>query len=461
MNNRKELKKTMGVKDYFFLAFGIYGGAAWITTLGGWLKHGPIASILGFIICGLMLMPIGLVYGDLTSKMPVAGGEIAFAYKAFGPFIATMTGWFLALAYIIVCPYEAISVSLVIEYMFPSFKVLPLYTIRGYTIYLPSLIVGISLSLLFTYLNYKGVKFTKIFQTVVSTTIIILVIVFLILSIYKGSINNIKPYFVPDENNFISIFKVLSMAPFFLAGFDAIPLAAEEAKDNRSIKKIGTIIILAIAVGVLFYCTTTLATSLINPWQKTVSSSMPTLYAFTSAFGSKFKNLVMSCAILGLLSTWNGCFFAGTRILFAMGRGGLLPSKLGKLHPKYNTPYLAALFTGFVSILGPFIGKSGLIPAVNIGALAFVITWLSISLSAIKLEKENLFVKRIATFVCLFILSIILIPYFPSSLSWPTEWVLLGVWIVIGISMYFFILNKDGKMTKEEQAYQILGKYNR
>ncbi|MCW7999919.1 hypothetical protein CFK35_18820, partial [Clostridium sp. cpc1] len=147
--------------------------------------------------------------------------------------------------------------------------------------------------------------------------------------------------------------------------------------------------------------------------------------------------------------------------LFAMGRGGLLPNKLGKLHPKYNTPYLAALFTGFVSILGPFIGKSGLIPAVNIGALAFVITWLSISLSAIKLEKENLFMKRIATFVCLFILSIILIPYFPSSLSWPTEWVLLGVWIVIGISMYFFILNKDGRMTKEEQAYQILGKYNR
>lgn len=459
--DRKELEKTMGIKDYFFLAFGIYGGAAWITTLGGWLKYGPIASILGFVICGLILIPIGLVYGDLTSKMPLAGGEIAFSYKAFGPFIGTMTGWFLALAYIIVCPYEAISVSLVIEYMSPSFKVLPLYTIKGYTIYLPSLIVGTSFSILFTYLNYKGVRFRKIFQTVVSTTIIVLVIVFLILSIHKGNMDNVRPYFALDENNFISIFKVLSMAPFFLAGFDAIPLAAEEAKDNRSIKKIRAIIILAIAVGVLFYCVTTLATSLINPWQETVNSSMPTLYAFTNAFGSKFKNLVMFCAILGLLSTWNGCFFAGTRILFAMGRGGLLPGKLGKVHPKYNTPYLAVLFTGFISILGPFIGKPGLIPAVNIGALAFVITWLSISLSAIKLGKKNLFIKKIATFVCLFILSIILIPYFPSSLSWPTEWIFLGAWISIGMGIYFFIANKYRKMSKEEQDYQILGKYNR
>lgn len=139
----------------------------------------------------------------------------------------------------------------------------------------------------------------------------------------------------------------------------------------------------------------------------------------------------------------------------------MLPGKLGKVHPKYNTPYLAVLFTGFISILGPFIGKPGLIPAVNIGALAFVITWLSISLSAIKLEKENLFIKKIATFVCLFILSIILIPYFPSSLSWPTEWIFLGAWISIGMGIYFFIANKYRKMSKEEQDYQILGKYNR
>lgn len=469
-NKRNQLAKEMEFKDFFFLAFGIYAGAAWITTLGGWLKNGPMASILGFAICGVLLIPIGFAYAELTPAMPVAGGEIAFSYKAFGPFAATFTGWFLALAYIIVCPYEAISVSLVLEYMFPSLRMLPLYTIGGSTIYLTTLIIGIILSIMFIYLNYRGVKFTKIFQTFVSTIIIILVVGFLFLSIEKGSVENMKPFFNPNEAKFSSVFSVLGMAPFFLAGFDAIPLAAEEAKDNLSLKKIGRIIILAIVVGVFFYSLTTVATSLVNPWQDTVGQSIPTLYAFEHAFGEVLSNVVMVCALFGLLSTWNGCFFAGTRILFAMGRGGLLPRVFGKVHSKHKTPYIAVIFIGIVSLIGPFVGKSGLIPAVDVGALAFVIAWLSVSLCSVKLRKTNPQMERpykmpggiymgiLSTAICIFMLSMILVPGAPSALIWPTEWIVLGIWIALGIFIYFFITKKETKnMTLEEREYLIFG----
>jgi len=469
---RNELAKEMGFMDFFFLAFGIYGGVAWITTLGGWLQHGPVAAIWGFIICGIMLIPIGLAYAELTPAIPVAGGEVAFAYKAFGPFAATITGWFLSLAYIIVCPYEAISTSLVLEYIFPGLKSAALYTVGGYTIYLPTLIIGIVLSLLFTYINYKGVKFAKVFQTVASAIMAIMVLSFLFLSVKKGSVENMKPLFNPSETKFAAIFAVLGMAPFFLAGFDAIPQAAEEAKDGLAAKKIGNAILLAIFVGIAFYTLTTVAVALTNPWQDTVEQSLPTLYAFENAFSGGVRNTVMFCALLGLLTTWNGCFIAGTRVLFALGRGGLIPKAFGKVHPEYKTPYVAVIFTGIITLIGPFVGKSGLIPAVDVGALAFVIAWLAVSLSVIKLRKTHPDMERpykmpggigtgiLAVIVCIFVLGLMLVPGAPSALAWPTEWIVLGVWIVLGLLFYFFVTKKDAKnMTLEEQKYQILGKY--
>ncbi|MDI3541056.1 MAG: basic amino acid/polyamine antiporter, family [Thermosediminibacterales bacterium] len=471
---RNTLAKEMSYKDFFFLAFGIYAGVAWVVTLGLWLQHGPLSSFLGFFLCGLILIPVGMAYGELTPAIPVAGGELAYAYKAFGPFAATITGWFLGLAYIIVCPFEAIAVSTVISYMIPSINIIPLYTVKGFTIYLPSMIIGILLTLLFTWMNYVGIKPSKVFQTVCSAIVLILVVLFFIASLFKGSTQNLQPLFAePGTKGALSgILSVLAVAPFFLAGFDAIPQASEEAEKNLNPKALGQVIIVAIIVGILFYVITTAAATLVAPWQEVIKDPLPTAYAFEVAFGKGMRNIILFGALLGLLTTWNGCFIAGTRVIFALGRGRLIPKIFGEVHEKYKTPHNAVLFGGLITLIGPFVGKAGLIPAVDVGALAFIVAWLSVSLSVIKLRKTAPELNRpykmpggttmgiIAVVVCIILLGLILIPGMPAALVWPTEWIVLGIWIILGLAFYYIVTVKEQhSITKEEQDYYILGEY--
>ena len=76
------------------------------------------------------MLVIGLCYAELTAMLPVAGGEVAYAYMAFGTGKAFLVGWFLAFGYVAVSAFEAISVGRVLGYLLPGLDRWPLYSHR-------------------------------------------------------------------------------------------------------------------------------------------------------------------------------------------------------------------------------------------------------------------------------------------------------------------------------------------
>jgi len=103
---------------------------------------------------------------------------------------------------------------------------------------------------------------------------------------------------------------------------------------------------------------------------------MSTANASQAAFAYTWATrLVLFAAFFGLITSFNGFFIAATRVIFASGRGGLLPKSLGKVEQKHRTPKNAILFVGLITLFGPFIGKSSLLPMVNIASLAFISGW--------------------------------------------------------------------------------------
>lgn len=467
---RDELRKSMSFWDYFFVAFGIYAGVGWVTTIQAWLQHGPAAGILGFAVCGLFLIPVGLVYVEMTLAMPVTGGSMAFAYKAFGRIPGMMTGWFLALGYIITCPLEAASVSIILNYLFPILNVMPLYDVLGFTIYLPTLIIGVLFTIFFTVLNYIGVEPAKIFQTVVGLVTGIIVFSLVILVVFKGEFGNLTPAFAPGESEFVSFFAVLALAPFFLAGFEAIPQMAEESKNEKEAGKIGNAIVMAIILGIVFYCATTFACAMAAPWQITIEAYLPTAFAFESILGPVVKYVVLIACLFGLLSTWNGCLMAGARVLFSMGRGRLIPKMFGEAHPKFGTPYKTVVFIGIITVAAPFLGKAVLVPVVDVGAFSYILAWFMVCLSAIKLRKTEPNLHRpfkmplgsgmavIGLIVCIGIGLLMLIPGTSASLSWPEEWLTLIIWTALGIlCVYRVTKGKTGHITVDERNYLLFG----
>ena len=82
---RSELRRSLGLVSFFALAFGSMIGVGWVTAMGSWLTQaGPAGAIVAFLGGGATMLLIGLCYAELTPMLPVAGGEVAYAYRAFG-----------------------------------------------------------------------------------------------------------------------------------------------------------------------------------------------------------------------------------------------------------------------------------------------------------------------------------------------------------------------------------------
>jgi basic amino acid/polyamine antiporter, APA family len=160
------LARKLRATDYFTLGWGTMVGVGWLVIMDDWLtRGGALGTLLGFLIGGALLFPIGWVYGKLVIAMPDAAGEIAYTSAVFPRAVSFATGWMMTLAYFIVCPWEAVAVGRIAAYIFPVLDSMQVYQVAGRPVYLPRLIVGIALTALLTFLNYRGVRLSATFRT--------------------------------------------------------------------------------------------------------------------------------------------------------------------------------------------------------------------------------------------------------------------------------------------------------
>ena len=96
-------------------------GTGWLVLMDDWLgRGGPLGAILGFVLGGIILLPVGYVYGQWVLRLPDAAGEAAYTAQVFPPIVSYFTGWIMLLAYFIVCPWEAIALGKIAAYIFPQ-----------------------------------------------------------------------------------------------------------------------------------------------------------------------------------------------------------------------------------------------------------------------------------------------------------------------------------------------------
>src|SRR5215470_8341752 len=125
-----KLARKLTLTNYFALAFGTMIGTGWVVVMDDWLvRGGSIGAMLGFALGGILLIPVGYVYGQWVARLPDAAGEAAYTAQAFPPFISYITGWVMLLAYFIVCPWEAVAVGKLAAFLFPQIDRWELYRI--------------------------------------------------------------------------------------------------------------------------------------------------------------------------------------------------------------------------------------------------------------------------------------------------------------------------------------------
>jgi basic amino acid/polyamine antiporter, APA family len=438
-----QLARKLRLTDYFTLGWGTMVGVGWLVVMDDWLlRGGALGALLGFAIGGALLFPIGWVYGRLVAAMPDAAGEIAYTAAAFSRTISFSTGWMMMLAYFIVCPWEAVAVGRIAGYIVPSLDSLEIYRIAGRPVYLPHLVIGLGLTALLTTLNYRGIRLSATFQNWTAFGTLALFIIFAALGVSKGSPRNFPPLFT--HTPLVSFLLVVQIVPYFMTGFESVSKAAEESAPEFRSRAFLKAIWMAILIGVLFYTSVIAAVAFVAPWRELTGEKFMTAVAFQRAVGSRWiVNVILVAALLSLVKCFNGNFVAASRMVFALGRRGLVDERLGRIHPQHQTPSSAVLCIGVATAACMLLGDAILVPITEVGSVACAIGWAATCAAYLymgragtlpgqsKLLAIEFLVAAFGLLVASAMLLMKVIPVIPGHFT-MYEWLALGIWILLG-----------------------------
>src|SRR6266705_4562935 len=212
------LARKLRLHDYFALAFGTMIGTGWLVLMDDWLgRGGPLGAVLGYVIGGIILLPVGYVYGQWVRRLPDAAGEAAYTAEVFPSIISYFTGWMMLLAYFIVCPWEAVALGKLAAYVFPSLNSMEMYRVAGQPVFLPRLVLGIALTVFLAAMNYRGIRLSASFQNWTTATVLLVFVALLGISGAHGKVANFEPPFRAAP--LVSILLTLQIVPYFLTGF--------------------------------------------------------------------------------------------------------------------------------------------------------------------------------------------------------------------------------------------------
>jgi amino acid transporter len=220
-----------------------------------------------------------------------------------------------------------------------------------------------------------------------------------------------------------------------MTGFESVTKAAEEANPEFRSRTFLVAIWMAIVVGILFYTIVIGAVSYVAPWRQLTGEKFMTAVAFQRAVGSRWiVRSILAAALLSLVKCFNGNFVASTRLLFAMGRRGLLEQRFAVVHPVNRTPSIAVLAIGGATAICMFLGDAILVPVSEVGSVASAVGWLAACAAyfAMRPPARQRLVALFGVALGLGMILMKIVPVVPGHFS-VYEWLALAIWISAGV----------------------------
>jgi amino acid transporter len=434
--------------------------------------YGPGGVILGYAIGTLMAFLVALAYAEMGSTIPKAGGEVAFVFPTLGPLGSFFVGWMFILSSVLAgAAFYVIGISLLLSWWLPSLYTIPIYSIAGVPVYLPALLLGITCAILILILNYRSVSLTGQAQLIMFIMLLLAGATILITALFKGSISNFaNPSPFPQGENPLGLglrFGLISIG--YLSGFEGLPALAEEIKIKP--RTFGLVITGSVLVAGAFYMTMMFAGSLFVPWQQSYAIAHRGTIELMSRYSIWLGLIAWLASFLGLVTSWIPSVMTTSRMVFALAREGLFPSQFERIHPKYGTPTIALIFITIISIIFGSLGEQGLIWFLDIGGVGLGTCWLLSTLSMILTRRKYPNIPRyfkvpagylvgiLGSGITLTVILVSIIPGTSLSIVWPYEYMILILWIVLGLIIYPFAKRRMNKLGFETVARNLLGEY--
>jgi APA family basic amino acid/polyamine antiporter len=462
------LKRALSAWNLTSLGVGaIIGAGIFVLTGTAAANNAGPAVVISFVLAGLGCLFAGLCYAEFAAMIPIAGSAYTYAYATLGEFLAWIIGWDLILEYLFGAATVAVGWSgyfvaflQKIGVHLPSAFTQAPYTwneankaleaVPGGVINIPAIV----LVLLMTTLLVVGIKESANFNNVI--VFVKVAIVFLVIGFGFMFVNtaNWQPFIPPAEGpghfGWSGIVRAAGVVFFAYIGFDAVSTAAQEAKNPQRDLPIGMLGSLAFCT--VLYILMSLVMTGLAPYTM-LNVPHPVDVALAQAPSLSWLNVLVDIgAIAGLASVVLVMLMGQPRIFFSMSRDGLLPSVFGKVHPKFQTPYVTTILTGVVAatVSGFFpIGLLG--ELVSIGTL-FAFVLVSAGVIVLRYKRPDIhrpFRTPLVPVVPL--LGILVCTYLMFGL--PTDtWLRLLIWLAIGLVIYFVYGRRNSRINRGDTA---------
>ena len=446
-----------------FLAFAVGSAVGWgslVVTANTYLSDaGPLGSVLGLVIGGLIMILISRSYAYLMQVYPDAGGAYTYARESFSHDHGFLNGWFLSLVYLAILWANATSIPLFFRnFVGPFFEFGKMYTLFGYDVYLGETLLTMAVILMTALLCIRSKK-----GPVMLMTVLVGVFVLGILAAFLGSFLSLKgslsPAFTPDTSALKQIVDIAIISPWAFVGFESVSHSAEELKFKKTC--LFRCLVVAIAIITLLYGLVTLLSVTAYPaqygsWLEYIRdlknqqglAAFPAFYAANHYLGSFGVFLLMASLLALVLSSLIGLTIALSRLFYALGKDKVLPPRFGELNGR-GIPARAIALIAAVSLAVPFVGRVAIGWIVDVTTIGAILIYGFVSAAAAKaarLRQERS--QRITALISLGIMLAfglyILIPnlFFRGTLERETYF-LFVVWTLLGFIYFRSIIHRD------------------
>ena len=431
------LKHGVGLIDLVMLGAGTAIGAAIFSVLGPASQVGGAGILISVAIAAVPMVIFALVYAYMASAMPRTAASYEWQRELTRPWIAFAVVWMRILSNAVVMIVLA---RVLVSYLSMVLDV-------------PALPVMLGMFALIFALNYVGVAVAARAQTVMMILLLAVFAIFVISGAPK-----LKPHLFVEAvaGGWTPILAALPLMIQLFLGIETATEVGEEVRDAKRTVPLG--LALALGLTVVVYVTIAFtALSLVGP-HVLATSKAPLLAAAKVSLGPWATPLIVGAAVLALTKSMNAIFLVFARFLFAMGRAGVLPAALGKVHPRFGTPHVATVVAFLLATACLVLPSSllFLLLAINIPTM---MKYAGSCLAAFNMARRrpDLHAQARIRFSPgltqgLAVLGMV-VAVIVAALGLGTDWrpyVLLGVWLAIG--MAYYVLSGRGRQIRAGKA---------
>lgn len=364
------LKKALTAVHLWAIAVGLVISGEYFGWNYGWGVAGTMGMLIATLAVTVMYIAFIFSFTELTTSIPNAGGPFTYARRALGPIGGLIAGYATLVEFLFATPAIAYALGSYVHFLYPSIAVVP---------------TAISCYVLFSLINFLGVKESAVFTLVITLLAVVELLIFMGIVAPGFHSSNFMKNSMPF--GWKGVFAALPYAVWLYLAIEGVAMVAEEAKDpNKTIPRgyiLGIVTLVLLALGVM------IITGGITDWKNLAAIDYPLPESIGIVLGkdNSLTKLFAGIGLFGLIASFHGIIMTYSRQIFALARVNYLPHFLSALHPRFHTPHWALFAGGIIGIIAIISGKTN--ELIVFSVLGAVVMYVISMVSLFKLRKKE------------------------------------------------------------------------